>query len=196
MSDIVCVTSSALCRGDFLERLKHLADSPLYAVILREKQLDEGQYASLASRALDIFDGSEVRLILHNYPYVAMSVGAKRLHLPLKKLLSMPRAQLSGFEMLGASCHSPADIRAAEEAGCTYVTLGNIFETSCKVGLAGKGIEFLRECCSLTKLPVWAIGGITPQNVADVRNAGAACVCSMGAFMQSEDLGELIKSLG
>lgn len=196
MSDIVCVTSSEQCSGDFIDRLKRLADSPLYAVILREKQLDEGQYASLASRAIEIFDGSDVRLILHNFPYVAMAVGAKRLHLPLKKLVSMPRAQLSGFEMLGASCHSLSDIRAAEEAGCTYVTLGNIFETSCKAGLAGKGTEFLKECCAMSEIPVWAIGGITAQNVASVRKAGASCVCSMGAFMHSEDLGALIKSLG
>lgn len=195
MSDVVCVTSSALCGEDFFERLKRIAESRPYAVILREKQLVEEEYFRLAERAKEIFVGSGVKLILHKFIAVAHALGAEGLHLPLGDMLSASKSELSGFEMLGASCHSLNDILAAESVGCTYVTLGNIFETQCKIGLKGKGLDFLRECCAKSHIPVWAIGGISPENVAGVRAAGAARVCVMGAFMKSPDVGALVKSL-
>lgn len=195
MSDIVCVTSSQLCEENFEERLKRLADSRLKAVILREKQLDENSYSDIARRAMEIFKGSQVKLILHNFTSVALSLKAEGLHLPLNKLLETPKSDLSAFKMLGASCHSSEDIRAAEKAGCNYVTLGNIFETQCKKGLKGKGLDFLKECCDAAKIPVWAIGGISPQNVVDVRKAGAAGICVMGAFMKCGDVAELVNAL-
>lgn len=195
MSDVVCVTSSALCGEGFFERLKRIAESRPYAVILREKQLGEEEYFRLAERAMGIFEDSGVKLILHKFIAVARSLGAKGLHLPLGELLSASKSELSGFDMLGASCHSLNDILAAESVGCTYVTLGNIFETQCKRGLEGKGLDFLRECCNKSHVPVWAIGGISPENAAEVRAAGAARVCVMGAFMKSPDVGALVRSL-
>ena len=64
------------------------------------------------------------------------------------------------FEYLGASCHSLEDAKTAQALGAHYIILGNIFETDCKKGLPGRGLEFLREVCRETELPVYAVGGI------------------------------------
>lgn len=195
MTDIVCVTASALCKGDFMKRLQAIAKARPRVVILREKQLDEGQYALLAARAMQIFADCGNQLILHNFTSVARSLGATALHLPLAKLLATPREELAAFSMLGASCHSVEDILRAQDAGCTYVTFGNVFATNCKPGLEGKGLEFLSQCCKAAAIPVWAIGGISPSNAAAVRAAGAGALCVMGAFMTCDDPAQLVKQL-
>lgn len=195
MSDIVCVTSSRLCGEDFLSRLESIAAARPRAIILREKQLDEGEYSILAARAKEICAKYSTPLILHSYTRVALSLGLNAIHLPMGILMQTPRDTLSSFSTLGASCHSPEDIRAAKGMGCTYVTLGNIFPTQCKPGLEGKGLQFLKECCINAGIPVWAIGGISVRNISSVRMAGAQCACIMGAFMQCKDVGALMNEL-
>ena len=69
-----------------------------------------------------------------------------------------------------------------------HLLLGTIFETECKKGLKGKGLLFVREVCdycrSYGNIPVFAIGGITPDNIEDVKKAGARGGCMMSYMMQ------------
>lgn len=65
------------------------------------------------------------------------------------------------------------------------IVLGNIFETDCKKGLAGKGLDFLSEACKkAVNVPVYAIGGINTQNIKAVLDAGASGGCMMSGFMK------------
>lgn len=195
MSDIVVVTSSQLCRGDFLKRIESIAAARPGAVILREKQLSEGEYFRLAQRVKDILLPSGIKLICHNFVDAAIRLKVKSIHLPLAVLKNTPREKLLFFEEIGASCHSIEDIAEAKAAGCTYATIGNIFETDCKKGLKGRGTDFLERCCRQNILPLWAIGGITAENIASVRAAGAQCCCIMSAFMRCDDPKILLSSL-
>ena len=68
--------------------------------------------------------------------------------------------------------------------GADYVFAGNIYETECKAGLAGRGLAFLKEVCDNTCLPVYAIGGMTPDRLPDVLEAGAKGACMMSGFMK------------
>lgn len=51
------------------------------------------------------------------------------------------------------------------------------YETECKAGLAGRGLAFLKEVCDNTCLPVYAIGGMTPDRLPGVLEAGAKGAC-------------------
>ena len=76
----------------------------------------------------------------------------------------------------------------AEALGCTYVTAGHVFDTDCKRGLPGRGLGFLKEVCGSVSIPVYAIGGIGPDNIADVRKTGAAGACVMSSAMVCADV--------
>ena len=95
----------------------------------------------------------------------------------------MPRAQRQQWACLGTSCHSLADIREAAGLGCHYAVAGHIFATDCKRGLPGRGTDFLRAACQVTTLPVFAIGGITPDRLPVVLAAGASGACVMSGMM-------------
>ena len=88
------------------------------------------------------------------------------------------------FEEISVSCHSMEDVETAVGNGATQIILGTIFETECKKGLKGKGVEFVREICKGCSVPVYAIGGINQEKLIQVMNAGAAGGCMMSGFMK------------
>ena len=53
-----------------------------------------------------------------------------------------------------------ADV-AAEKLGADYLIAGHIFNTPCKQGTPGRGLDYLRRVCESVSIPVFGIGGIT-----------------------------------
>lgn len=156
------------------------------AVILREKDLSPADYQELAREVLALA-GDRVPVILHSHPEAALALGCRRLHLPLPLLRGLREDQRAAFSVLGASCHSVEDAREAEALGCTYITAGHVFATGCKPGLPPRGLSFLRKATAAVSIPVWAIGGIGPDNLPQVLDAGAAGGCVMSGFMTCSD---------
>ena len=178
-----------------MERIEKVAKSGVDGVILREKDLSEAEYFELAKEVLSICRRGKVPCILHSFPGAAEELGADGLHLPLPVLRGMAEEERKRFSCLGASCHSLADVLEAAELGCSYVTLGHIFATSCKPGLPPRGVELLREVCKASSLPVYAIGGIGKDNISRVLKAGAAGGCLMSGLMVCPDPAEEVKAL-
>lgn len=102
-----------------------------------------------------------------------------------KKNIQQALQKLTG---LSVSCHSLEDVQTAIACGATQIVLGTIFETECKKGLKGKGLGFVKEITDYCKqhgnVPVFAIGGISPENLEDVKQAGAQGGCMMSYLME------------
>lgn len=183
MSRVLVVTNRHLCPTGFPARLGEIAAARPAGIVLREKDLDEETYAVLARQALDLCAARGARCILHSYPRVARALGAKAIHLPLHFLRTLGEEERCAFEVLGASIHAPAEAVEAQRLGCTYVTAGHVFATDCKKGVPPRGLDFLRDVCRAVSIPVYAIGGISPENAPRALDAGAAGVCVMSGAM-------------
>ena len=183
----MCITNRKLCREDFITRMRKIAAAHPAAVVVREKELLEKEYMELAEKILNICREQETVCILHSFPEAALELGCDSLHLPLPVLMKMEPGKRQSFRVLGASCHSVEDAVLAEKLGCTYITAGHIFDTDCKKGLPGRGLDFLKNVCAGVSVPVYTIGGISPANISKVREAGAAGACVMSGLMVCED---------
>lgn len=194
----LCVTNRKLCREDFLERLRRIADCGLAdAIVLREKDLSEQEYERLAEQVMGICDTYSVPCILHSFYPVAVRLGCRRIHLPcavLEQLQSRPReasgdswedVRENSFDTVGTSVHSVEQAEQAVRFGAGYVTAGHIFDTDCKRGIPGRGLSFVRDVSRAVPdgIPVFGIGGIDAGNAPAVIEAGAAGVCIMSGFM-------------
>ncbi|MEE1246853.1 MAG: thiamine phosphate synthase [Acutalibacteraceae bacterium] len=188
MSDIIVITNRSLCREDFPARIEKIALAHPTAIILREKDLSEKEYKSLAAQVLEICNNHGVRCILHSFPEAAAELNCSALHMPLHRLSLLSSEERASFKVLGASCHSVEDAKEAEKLGCTYITAGHIFDTDCKKGLPGRGLNFLKEVCQSVTIPVYAIGGISADKVALIRESGAKGACVMSGAMTCEDV--------
>ncbi|MCI8520921.1 MAG: thiamine phosphate synthase [Clostridia bacterium] len=185
MFKIICVTNRKLCVGDFLSRVGELHKEGV-TVILREKDLNESEYAELAEKVIKVCPD----VILHTYTEAAKRLNSDKIHLPY----SMLKANMD-FKITGASVHSAKEAADAEKLGADYVTAGHIFHTDCKKGLAPRGLEFLKETVDAVSIPVYAIGGITPDNIAEIKETGAAGACIMSGFMQCENVGKYMEKV-
>lgn len=179
---MIAVTNRMLCSGDYLAQIERICQHAPRAVLLREKDLSPDAYTALARQIQPICQRYQVPLIIHNHPQTARTLQISRLHLPLSRLAALDNP--TEWSSLGTSCHSVAQLQQALSLGVTYVFLGNVFETDCKPGLPGKGLDLLRTICDQSTVPVYAIGGISPANLPSVLEAGAAGGCMMSGFMQ------------
>ncbi|MBQ7524875.1 MAG: thiamine phosphate synthase [Abditibacteriota bacterium] len=174
-SHLIAVTDRRLVGGDFLAQLRKIAELKPKALLLREKDLSDDEYIALAVKVREIFPDMFVCGRIN----VAREMGCRRIHLPFKDFLN---ADLSGFDQVSVSCHSLEEAKSS--SGADMIVLGTIFETDCKRGLKGKGLDFLREVCDAVPTPVYAIGGITPDKLPAIKKAGAAGGCMMSYFMR------------
>ena len=185
----IVITNRHLVQGDFLEQLEKVTKLHPHALILREKDLTDDAYESLAKKVFDLCKREDITCFLHTKIEIARKIGCQNIHLsiPVLKGLSETekKALTEDFCEISISCHSMEDVEIAMAGGATQIILGTIFETECKKGVLGKGVEFVREICQKCPLPVYAIGGMNLQRLPLVIDAGAAGCCMMSGFMQT-----------
>ena len=197
MYNILAVTNRKLCKNDLLEQIKKIIEFNLskdsinnllpnnsnIKIILREKDLCEEEYEFLARKVLNICNSFNIQCILHTYYNVARKLNCRSIHLPLHILKNNPYL-CKDFSIIGVSIHSVDEAIEAQNLNASYITAGHIFNTDCKKGLPGRGLNFLKEVVKSVDIPVYAIGGINNDNIDSVIKAGAYGVCMMSGFME------------
>ncbi|MGN1404265.1 MAG: thiamine phosphate synthase [Ruminococcus sp.] len=188
---LICVTSRRLCRDDFFQRLEQIAAAGADAVLLREKDLSEPEYADMAIRCRTICEKYGATLLLNTFVQTAIQLHLP-IQLPVQTLLELPDAIWEQLPAVGASVHSREEAVQAQAHGADWLITGHIFSTACKPDLPPRGLTFLRDICQSVTIPVYAIGGITADKQSAVRQAGAAGCCVMSEWMQCESPGDAI----
>lgn len=181
--NFIAVTNRHLVKGDYFRQIEKVAKLSPKALIIREKDLSKEDYRALAEKILEISYISNTPCFIHSYIDVAKKLNCKRIHFSIPKLREN-KDNLEYFDEISVSCHSIEDVKEAITCGATQVIVGNIFETDCKKGLPGKGLEFLKSICDISTVPVYGIGGISLENIAHVLSTGARGGCMMSGFME------------
>lgn len=152
---------------------------------LREKDLSARDLFELTQRALAAPNPRGVKILVNSRVDVALAAGASGAHLPSGSPASFVWRAITprGF-LLGVSCHSIEEVRAAADEGADYVVFGPVFAPLSKpaelppVGLAG-----LSRCvAAVPKIPVLALGGITLANIDACIESGAAGVAGISLY--------------
>jgi thiamine-phosphate pyrophosphorylase len=191
-------SSRLACAGQerpekLLERIRAAFAAGVDWVQVREKRMSTRQLCRLVARAAGLPEKGPGRLLVNERLDIALSCGADGVHLPADSLpISVVRGAAPAGFLIGASCHSVAEVEAAAGAGASFAVLGPIFPTPGKG--PPLGIEVLREACERVagqNFPVLALGGITLENAAACLAAGAAGLAAIRLF-QSGDVGRVV----
>ena len=179
------MTNRKLSSRPFMEQMERVVKLHPKAVILREKDLSEEEYAELAAQILTLCKQYQVPCMLHTYLETARKLQHPYIHLSLF-LLKENSEKLSDFLAVGCSIHSVEEAKEAQKLGATYLTAGHIYTTDCKKGLPPRGLDFLREVCNAVTIPVYAIGGIHAgtRQIQEVMDCGASGACIMSEMMK------------
>jgi thiamine-phosphate pyrophosphorylase len=157
-------------------------------VQLREKTLASGLLLPIAERLRARCRDAGVTFIVNDRVDVAVAAGADGVHLGQEDL--PPRAArplLRRGMVLGRSTHSLAEARAAEAEGADYIAVGSMFATPTKPDFRLVGPGVLRSIRPAVRVPLVGIGGITPDNAAEVIRAGADGVAVISAVCGADD---------
>jgi thiamine-phosphate pyrophosphorylase len=142
-----------------------------------------------AGRALREATRGRVPFIVNDRCDVALWCDADGVHLGQDDLPIAEARKLMGARWIGCSTHDFGQARAAVEAGADYIGFGPVFPTATKERPDPvTGLEALRRVCAAVPVPVVAIGGIGPGNVASVVACGAAAAVSISALLGAKDV--------
>jgi thiamine-phosphate diphosphorylase len=151
-------------------------------VHLRERDMPEAETAALLRRLIDRLRGTPARLLVNGHPALARAFGVG-LHLPALAPLPADRPPL-----FGRAVHDEAEARRAVAEGVSYVVVGPVFATGSKPGHAGIGLGALGSLAAIVApVPVFAIGGLTPERTRAARSAGAHGVAVRSAILAALD---------
>ena len=183
------VTDRAQTRGrDLAVVVGECLAAGLPAVQVREKDLGAADLAFLSRRLLGPVRDAGALLVVNDRVDVALAVGADAVQrtgtsLPVKDIRAIAGTRLR----IGASVHSLEDAVNAELKGADWVTFGPIYETASKRPYGPpQGLQRLAAVTRGLRVPVIAIGGITPERVREVRQAGARGVAVISGILAAE----------
>jgi len=182
------------------------------ALQLREKDLEARELVELARELRSICDRHGARLLVNDRLDVALASRADGIHLPANSLaVADARALIGHDRLIGVSTHEPAEVIAASRAGADFVVYGPVFDPLSKgVYTPARGGDGLIAACGAASIPVFALGGITPDRIRELRTqiaienaqkaiARPAGVAAIGAIFASPDpataMRELIEAL-
>ena len=155
------------------------------AIQLREKDLPAREMVELALELHRVCAELNARLLINDRLDVALASGADGVHLPADSFsVAQARALVGAQRLIGVSTHRVEEVGAAAQAGADFAVFGPIFAPLSKGEYAPPvGVEALCAACRSGAIPVYALGGITPQRVAALAGSGAAGVGVVGAIM-------------
>jgi thiamine-phosphate pyrophosphorylase len=184
---------------------RHQARQPLEQVVaeaisagarwvwLRDRDLDLAERRRLALRLAHMVQSAGGLLSIGGDVGLAAEIGAGAVHARDVAGIVQARKVLGLSALIGMSAHGMAEVTNARVAGADYVTLSPIYETTSKPGYGpALGIEAVRFAAK-AKIAIVGLGGISADNVAAVRDAGAAGVAVMGSVMRARNAAEVVR---
>lgn len=175
--------------GDIVRTVAEALEGGIRAVQLREKDLAGRELYRLAVAMRAVTARAGARLLVNDRADVALAVGADGVHLGRLSIPAADARRLMGpGALIGCSAHNPEELREAEDGGADFVTFGPVYATPSKAPYGPPvGIGALRAACQATRIPVFALGGVSPANAGEVLAAGARGIALISAVIAAED---------
>jgi len=159
-----------------------------HALQLRHKGAPDGEVLALARRLRDAAREHDALLIVNDRPDIALLADADGVHLGADDLPIRAARRLLGHEkVIGATANAPDLATEAEAQGADYVGCGAVFPSPTRPDREVVGAGRVAEVAAGVRLPVFAIGGITLENLSEVLAAGCRRVAVCGAIVGAED---------
>lgn len=182
---------------DVLEVVTAAVAAKVSLIQLREKLLSARVLFELTAQAAELTRNSETRLLVNDRADIARAAGAAGVHLSTRSLgVDVIRRTFGPEFLIGVSTHTIAEARAAREHA-DFAVFGPVFRTESKKNYgAPQGVAKLAEVArEVAPFPIIALGGISVDQLAACRAAGAAGIAGIGIFNPREALPHAVERI-
>ena len=152
---------------------------------LREKDLGDIEFFDVAGSIAELCKAYSARLFVNSRMEIALNLGVSGLHLPASiSSIEQIKKQTGESLLIGCSIHTLGEAQAREKDGADFVTYSPIFPTPSKPGYGPiVGLKKLGDLTSAIEIPIFALGGVSPDRVRECIEAGAHGVAAMSGLM-------------
>lgn len=169
-------------RDTFLCSLERSLKNGIKLVQLRAKTLSAVHYKQLAKEALSLCHAHQARLLLSAPPDWVEEIGADGVHLTSARLMALDSRPLPAGLWIASSCHNSAEIVHACRIGADFAVAAPVLETASHPGASTLGWEGLYALTEQAIMPVYALGGMTPQHLPQAWAHGAQGIAAIGSL--------------
>jgi thiamine-phosphate pyrophosphorylase len=190
---LLFITDSKLSEKNLSVIVNAACSSGLKAVQIREKDMPAKDLLKLAQSIRLITVKYKASLIINDRLDIALLSKANAIHVP-QNGIPLNLIQKFALRMLaGKSVHSISDAIKAQKEGYDYLLFGPVFKTPAKIKYGRpQGLGNLKKICKAVNIPVFAVGGITPNRARICLQSGAYGVAVIRAIMKSSDIRKTI----
>lgn len=194
---LYAITERRKLRSGLADFVENAARAGVDRVQIREKDLPDAELYKVVSAAIARTRTTQVRILVNGRPDIAVAARAHGVHLPSDGLSvsSVRKATPPGL-LVGVSCHKVDEVKRAASEGADFAVFGPVFDTPSKRGFGPPvGLSELARGCAAVRMPVLALGGVTPANARMCIEAGAAGLAGIGLFQSARSLAALVRDL-
>lgn len=178
------------------EQVKEALEGGVTCLQLREKHLLIEDFIEEAKQIKKLTDFYDVPFIINDEVEIALAVQADGVHIGQKDgEVRTVRRLIGPNKILGVSVQTIEQALQAEAHGADYLGVGAVFATSTKQDAKEVPFETLKAICSAVHIPVVAIGGITKDNLIQLKDSGIVGVAVVSALFASDNIREATCSL-
>ncbi|MGI5949434.1 thiamine phosphate synthase [Peptoniphilus sp.] len=188
MKKLYLVTNSdKYTESEFLERIEEALKGGIDLLQLREKNKTDREVLDLAFKVKKLADVFDVPLIIDDRLDVAMAINSG-VHLGADDLPIIYANEFLHGKIIGATAKTVEAAKKAESDGANYVGVGAIFETATKVKTIRTSVETLNSIKDNVNIDVYAIGGLTYDNVDILKGSKIDGICVVREIMNAENV--------
>lgn len=163
---------------------------------LREKELDKESFLKEAIEIKKLCKKYNVPFVINDEVDIALQVDADGVHVGQSDMeAGNVREILGPDKIIGVSAQTVEQALLAEKRGADYLGVGAVFKTGSKDDADDVSHETLKAICEAVSIPVIAIGGITVDNVAELKGTGICGIAVISAIFAKPDIKEATNEL-
>ena len=183
-------------RQTLLEQMEDALKGGVTLIQLREKDLEEAAFLREAIQAKELCHRYHVPLIINDNVEVALKSGADGVHVGIEDApVAEIRKQAGKDFIIGATAKTIQQAQLAEASGADYLGVGAVFPSPTKKSAIRITNEQLNEICASVSIPAVAIGGITRDNMAQLKGSRIDGVAVVSAIFAAEDVKTAVEQL-
>lgn len=165
-------------------------------VQIREKNLDEQEFEQEAIQLKELCEKYKIPFVVNDNVQLAKKIDADGVHIGQEDMNPIEARKILGEQkIIGVSAQTVEEAILAEKQGADYLGVGAVFHTGSKDDAIEVPPETLKSICKAVKIPVVAIGGITKDNVNELKNSGICGISVISAIFAQKDIISATKDL-
>lgn len=178
----------------FFTTLERALKAGVQLVQLRANTCTEGRYQALAQQVMELCRRCDAALLLNSHPELVDITGADGVHLNSAQLMTINSRPVAKDKWFAASCHHRQELEKAKSLGVDFIVVSPVLPTSSHPGAEVLNWEGLAELCELATMPVYALGGMSPQHMSKAWRHGAQGIAAISAIWHSSTMEQDIEA--